>query len=144
MHDFVWQVVKVCDFDVARLKPTPMSSSEKGRDLVKWQQRQELTAGCLLRYLFNGTPSLLGVTTHWWTVYYMGRMSLVMHLMVCCPTSNKWSVWVNHQFSGFPICVWNACWYDCERPWSTNYMITKWMFIHLALWCGMLLFYFLM
>jgi serine/threonine protein kinase len=30
MHDFVWQVVKVCDFGVARLKPIPMSSSGKG------------------------------------------------------------------------------------------------------------------
>jgi hypothetical protein len=28
------------------------------------------------------------------------------------------------------------------RCWSTNHMITKWMLIDLALWCGMLLFYF--
>jgi serine/threonine protein kinase len=28
---FVWQVVKVCDFGVARLKPTTVSSSGKGR-----------------------------------------------------------------------------------------------------------------
>jgi serine/threonine protein kinase len=27
---FLWQVVKVCDFGVARLKPTPVSSSGKG------------------------------------------------------------------------------------------------------------------
>jgi serine/threonine protein kinase len=27
---FVWQVVKVCDFGVARLKPTTVSSSGKG------------------------------------------------------------------------------------------------------------------
>jgi hypothetical protein len=30
MHDFVWQVVKVCDFGVARLKPLSMSSSGEG------------------------------------------------------------------------------------------------------------------
>jgi serine/threonine protein kinase len=30
MHDFVWQVVKVCGFDITRLKPIPMSSSGEG------------------------------------------------------------------------------------------------------------------
>jgi hypothetical protein len=30
MHDFVWQVVKVCDFGVARLKPISMSSYREG------------------------------------------------------------------------------------------------------------------
>jgi len=93
MHAFVWQVVKVCDFGVTCLKPIPMSSSGEGA----WTGEMTTETGTyswlspevsIQRHSFTprSNNSLVNSVLH-------GKdATLVMHLLVCCPTSNKLSV----------------------------------------------------
>ncbi len=150
MHAFVWQVVKVCDFGVTCLKPIPMSSSGEGA----WTGEMTTETGTyswlspevsIQRHSFTprSNNSLVNSVLH-------GKdATLVMHLLVCCPTSNKLSVWVNHQFSRSPICVWNACRYMIvkvleHKPYdhkvdAYSFGIMMWYAPVLFPWCNTLL-----